>query len=176
MKDRMILTVLLLFSIPSFGQEVKESEEEVVQNSAPEMKRQGIYGTLFGDPGINFLGVNYAYWTHPQLRLSAGVGTIFFANTIGVGLNYYLSDAGVNRPYVGVGVNALVLDTFHDSAIYGDVSSTFIYENVKVGIEFGGANGLFFDAHLGAFFFPSSHSDRTFFFDPIPSLALGVYF
>jgi hypothetical protein len=168
-KRLLILAVLFLTAFSALADEPNHSD-------SPALKSNGIYGTLFGDPGINLFGVDYAYWSGTRVRWNAGIGTIFFANTMGVGVNYYLSDSLPFRPFIGTGLNLLEVSDFHDSSLYGRVNTTVFYQNLKGGVEYAAENGFFIDLHVAAFLFYSGDPDHRLFFNPIPALAIGSYF
>ena len=141
-------------------------------------ERFGVYGTLFGEPLISLMGVDFAYNALDFLRLNAGAGAY-----PGIGVSLYTLGVGAKlmvphwefTPFLGGSFAQWFTSSPYGAIPYYDVTSGTIlsdphYFYLMVGFDYQAKDG--FDIGLGVAygsFIPPGYGG-------IPDIFFGKYF
>jgi hypothetical protein len=98
------------------------AEESLEATALRPVERFGLYTSVLGDPSPSFLGINLTYTLTPEVRLTAGLGTMTaFGTSLGAGVKGILMPDRPLTPFFGV---SLSRTTYYDffSSWYGETS------------------------------------------------------
>jgi len=130
----------------------------------------GVFLSAF-KPAPGGFGVVAAYNCNPNLRFTAGFGSVLWWSTVGVGAQYFLTSTEV-RPYLGAQITHTSDIDFEDDDPIFDIadSSKETSGSIDLGLDWKTEVG--FTMGLGASFLINSFLDNTV----LPHLYIGWMF
>jgi hypothetical protein len=169
---------LLFVCLMAPGVSQAEPARSEPEAEIPLRSKFGLYGTLFGEPGVNLLGLNGVYDLDPKLRLTFGYGNLGdVANQLGAGFYFHPLPESRFRPIVGVTANVLFVNSSNsDATDFLDFPSfTVLWFAARFGVHYEAPTGFFVNLTWPLAYIPASDNSAVSF-GVVPGLAIGSYF